>query len=67
VHIARSATRRRGLKRRAVLREDHQLRTQALARNLSRQEWGQVLRSVQGEEHASVQWLRELGAGSAGA
>lgn len=60
VHIARTSTRRRRLKRRAVLRDDYQLRAQALARRLSQQEWVQVLRTVDGEEQASAQWLRGL-------
>jgi hypothetical protein len=60
VHIARTSTRRRGLKRRALLRDDFQLRAQALAGRLSRQDWVQVLRTAEGEEHASAQWLRGL-------
>jgi hypothetical protein len=60
VHIARTSTRRRGLKRRALLRDDFQLRAQALAGRLSRQDWVQVLQTAEGEEHASAQWLRGL-------
>lgn len=60
VHIGRTSTFRRGLKRKAVLLDEHQLRAEALAARLTRYQWREVIRQAQGQGPACETWVRGL-------
>jgi hypothetical protein len=64
VHIGRTSVRRRGLKRRAVLRDEHQVRAEALAARMTQHQWREVLRAAAGQDARCVQWVRGLKATS---
>lgn len=60
VHIGRTSVHRRGLKRKAVLLDEHQVRAEALAARLTQHQWREVLRHAEGQGPACETWVRGL-------